>query len=112
MRAIIGRITGIHGTISARARRDLPANATPYIHAVCGYAVVSSKIKARCYSNLTVARNKAADGRGARGRGGLAEPRGSARRNKILFPYQTVLPSARRDSTYNGADFRAYFTSL
>lgn len=36
--------------------------------------------------------------------------RGVRWRNKILFPYQTVLPSARRDSTYNGADFPAYFT--
>lgn len=47
-----------------------------------------------------------------RGKTDAAEPEGSTRRNKILFPYQTVLPSARRDSTYNGADFRAYFTSL
>lgn len=44
------------------------------------------------------------------GRG--SESGGDWRRNKILFPYQTVLPSAWRDSTYNGADFPAYFMSL
>lgn len=75
---------------------------SPCIHTVCGYAVVSSKIKARCFGNLQ---------RGVK-RTDAVESGEVRQRNKILFPYQTVLPSTRRDSTYNGADFRAYFTSL
>jgi len=48
MHAIIGRIIATEPFPSTQIYLPMP----PCIHAVCGYVVVSSKIKARCYGNL------------------------------------------------------------
>lgn len=70
MHAIIARITVTERFPSTQLYLLMP----PCIHTVCGYAVVSSKIKARCFGNLQrrVKRTDAIES-GMRGGGGSAK---------------------------------------